>query len=106
MIRTKLENKACEGTKVRFLRNDIWEDKDYQNISSGNAIQQIIRIRPNMSSQRINKKAKHNNDHMCPLCKKEKDTTEGVLTCEEIPEHKFTENDLYNTGEMLQSGQK
>ena len=101
MIRTKLE-KGCEGTKLRFLRNDVWEEKDYLKMASGNAIQQIIRIRLNMASQRMNSivnyKAKYNNGFMCPLCKKEEDTTEHVLTCEEMPEHKYTENDLNDTG--------
>ena len=41
VIRTKLE-KGCEGNKLRFLRNDVWEEKDYIKMASGNAIQQII----------------------------------------------------------------
>ena len=98
VIRTKLE-KGCDGTKLRFLRNDVWEEKDYLKMASGNAIQQIIRIRLNMTSQRMNYKAKYNNDFMCPLCKKEEDTTEHVLTFEEMPEHKYAENDLYDTSD-------
>ena len=47
-----------------------------------------------MASQRMNYKAKYNNDIMCPLCKKEEDTTEHVLTCEEMPEHKYMESAL------------
>ena len=34
-----------------------------------------------------------------PALQKEEDTTEHVLTCEEMPEHKYTENDLYDTGD-------
>ena len=98
VIRTKLE-KGCEGTKLRFLRNDVWEEKDYLKMASGNEIQHIIRIRLNMASQRMNYKAKYNNDFMCSFCKKEEDTTEHILTCEEMPEHKYTENDLYDTGD-------
>ena len=98
VIRTKLE-KECEGTKLRFLRNDVWEEKDYLKMASGNAIQQVIRIRLNMMSQRMNYKAKYNNGFMCLFCKKEEDTTEHVLTCEEMPEHKYTENDPYDTGD-------
>ena len=93
--------KRVEGTKLRFLRNDVWEEKDYLKMSSGNAIQQIIRIRLNMSSPRMNYEAKYNNYFMCPLCKKERDRTEHVLTCEEMPECKFMENDLYNTRDVL-----
>ena len=52
-----------------------------------------------MVSQRMNYKAKYNNDIMCLLCKKEEDTTEHVLTCEEMPEHKYMESDLYDTGD-------
>ena len=47
----------------------------------------------------MNYKAKYNNDFMCPLCKKEEDTTEHVLTREEMPEHKYMENDHYDTGD-------
>ena len=90
---------GCEGNKLRFLRNDVWEENDYLKMASGNAIQQIIRIRLNMASQRMNYKAKYKNDFMCPLCKKEEDTTEHVLTCEEMREHKYTKNDLYDTGD-------
>ena len=40
---------------------------------------------------------------MCLLCKKEADTTEHVLTCEEMPENKYTENGLYDTGDAAKS---
>ena len=28
VIRAKLK-KGCEGTKLKLLRNDVWEEKDY-----------------------------------------------------------------------------
>ena len=64
-------------------------------MSSGNAIQQIIRIRINMSSQRMNYKAKYDNDFMHLLCKKKRTQRRK---CQNINLQKTT----FTTQRMLQ----
>ena len=86
-IRQAIVNKMkqqCLGTKLRFVRNDSWEVKEYIKKGTGLSIQSILRSRLNITEQRMKYKNKCGNDLLCPLCHKCADTTEHVKECHNI----------------------
>ena len=84
------------ATKLRLARNTKWGMKEYIRKGMGSLIQQVIKIRLNMTDQKRNFRNKYGENLNCPLCDVKEDTTEHVLSCSKMPPHQLTQDDLYN----------
>ena len=93
--RVKLQEQ-CNATKLRLVRDTKWEMKEYIRKGTGSLIQQVIKIRLNMTAQKRNYRNKYGENLNCPLCDVKEDTTEHVLSCSKMPPHQLTQDDLYN----------
>ena len=88
------------GTKLRLVRNTKWGMKEYIRKGTGSLIQQVIKIRLNMTDQKRNYRNKCRENLKCPLCDVKEDTTEHVLSCSKMPLHQLTQDDLYNVEDI------
>ena len=66
-VRVKLQEQ-CHATKLRLVRNTKWEMKEYIRKGTGSLIQQVIKIRLNMTAQKRNYRNKYGENLNCPLC--------------------------------------
>ena len=80
-IEKRLGEEMKEKTKLRLVRDDKFERKNYIIEERGNKIIKIMKIRLNMAECRCNYKGMYGNEIMCPLCQEEEDTTEHLLQC-------------------------
>ena len=78
-ISRRLRNEVEQSTKQRFLIKETFIRKDYIKQGSRFTISEMMKIRLNMTEQKINYKGSHTHDLSCPLSQKEPDTTEHVL---------------------------
>ena len=78
MVRDETVNK----TKLRFMKNDKYERKEYLNLCSIKDVTKIMRFRLNMTKTKANYKGKYD-DLTCDGCKEEQETTEHIISCEE-----------------------
>ena len=80
----------CNGTKLRLVRNTKWGMKEYIRKGTGSLIQQVIKIRLNMTDKKKNNfRNKYGENLNCPLCDVKDDTTEHVLSCSKMPPHQL-----------------
>ena len=70
--------------------------KEYIRRGTGSLIQQVIKIRLNMTAQKRNYRNKYGENLNCSLCDVKEDTSKHVLSCSEMPPHQLTQDDLYN----------
>ena len=84
-IQQRLTDDLKEKTKARTIQKDKWLKKEY--IKNGNAddIKYILKIRLHMWGVKKNY-PKNDTDTICPICRKEEDTTEHVLDYEVVLE--------------------
>ena len=84
-IQQRLTDDLKEKTKARTIPKDKWLKKEY--IKNGNAgdIKYILKIRLHMWGVKKNY-PKNDTDTICPICRKEEDTTEHVLDYEVVLE--------------------
>ena len=94
-LRVELQEQ-CYATKLRLVRNTKWEMKEYIRKGTGSRIQQVIKIRLNMTDQKRNYRNKYEENLKCPLCDVKEDTTEHVLSCSKMPPYQLTQDDLYS----------
>ena len=74
--------------------------KEYIRKGAGSLIQQVIKIKLNMTDQKRNFQHKYGENLKCPLCDVKEDTTEHVLSCSKMPPHQLTQDDLYNVEDI------
>ena len=79
-VRAKLQEQ-CDARKLRLVRNTKWEMKEYIRKGTGSLIQQVIKIRLNMTDEKRNYRNKYGENLKCLLCDVKEDTTEHVLSC-------------------------
>ena len=83
-VRVNLQEQY-NATKLRLVRNTKWRMKEYIRKGTGSFIQQVIKIRLNMTDQKRNFRNKYGENLNCSLCDVKEDTTEHVLSCSETP---------------------
>ena len=82
-IEAVIKEEACEKTKMRFLQNERFEEKEYMKQCSFKEYQQIMRLRLNMVKAKANFGGQ-DGEAKCPAECNEEDTTEHLLTCEKL----------------------
>ena len=65
-VRVKLQEQ-CNATKLRQVRNTKWGMKEYIRNRTGSLIQQVIKIRINMTDQKRNFRNKYGENLNCPF---------------------------------------
>ena len=93
-----------EKTKARTMQKDKWLMKEY--IENGNAddIKDILKIKLHMWNVKKNY-PKNDTNTICPICRKEEDTTEHVLDCEVVLEkgkHTIRSSNINHWKQILQ----
>ena len=93
-----------EKTKARTIQKDKWLMKEY--IKNGNAddIKDILKIKLHMWNVKKNY-PKNDTNTICPICRKEEDTTEHVLDCEVVLEkgkHTIRSSNINHWKQILQ----
>ena len=78
--------------------------KEYIRKGTGSLIQQVIRIRLNMTDQKRTYRNKYWENLKCPLCDVEEDTTEHVPSCSKMPPHQLTQDDFYSIEDIGKGG--
>ena len=71
-----MENK----NKLKTIREDKWERKEYIPIFESDVVKDIIKIRLHMWELKKNY-PREEEDMKCPICTQNEDTTEHVLEC-------------------------
>ena len=71
-----MENK----NKLKIIREDKWERKEYIPIFDSDLVKDIIKIRLHMWELKKNY-PREEEDMKCPICTQNEDTTEHVLEC-------------------------
>ena len=71
-----MENK----NKLKTIREDKWERKEYIPIFDSDLVKDIIKIRLHMWELKKNY-PREEEDMKCPTCTQKEDTTERVLEC-------------------------
>ena len=69
-------------TKLRLIKYDKYERKEYLNTCSIKNVTKTMRYRLNMTKIKANYKGKCN-DLTCDACKEEQETTEHIPNCKE-----------------------
>ena len=89
-----MENK----TKLRTVREDQWERKEYIATCDSSLVKDTVRIRLHLQELKKNYPRKEE-DMKCPICNQKKDTREHVLECQ-------TAKTVYRIREIPQNAQK
>ena len=90
--------KAAENmTKLRFIKGESFERKEYINEMSGYESLQTIRTRLNMQPVYQNYKGDVSLGKLCPYCTRKEDSTEHLVECEELGRTMLKSQDLTNT---------
>jgi len=92
MLNVKMKEE-CRKTKMRFIEDDEYEQKEYVKKSNVTTSKQIMKTRLNMINLKSNFKGS-SIDQRCTACKKENETTEHVLRCEKYK--KLINKDIQN----------
>ena len=77
-----VRDETANKTKLRLIKNDKYERKEYLNTCSIKDVTKIMRFRLNMIKIRANYKGKYD-DLTCDGCKEEQETTEHIVSCSE-----------------------
>ena len=77
-----VRDETANKTKLRLIKNDKYERKEYLNTCSIKDVTKIMRFRLNMIKIRANYKGKYD-DLTCDGCKEEQETTEHIVSCRE-----------------------
>ena len=80
-IQERVEREMENKTKLRTVREDKWERKEYSATCDSDLVIDIIKIRLHMWGLKKNYPRKEE-DMKCPICTKKEDTTEHVLECQ------------------------
>ena len=77
-----VRDETANKTKLRLIKYDKYERKEYLNTCSIKDVTKIMRYRLNMTKIKANYKGKYN-DLTCDACKEEQETTEHITNCKE-----------------------
>ena len=80
-IQERVEKEMENKTKLRTVREDKWERKEYIATCDSNLVKDIIKIRLHMWE--LKKNYSREEEHTkCPICNQKEDTTKHVLECQ------------------------
>ena len=80
-IQERVEKEMENKTKLRTVREDKWERKEYIAKCDSDLVKDIIKIRLHMWELKKNY-PREEEDMECPICNQKEDTTEHVLECQ------------------------
>ena len=80
-IQERVEKEMENKTKLRTVREDKWERKEYITTCDSDLVKDIIKIRLHMWELKKNY-PREEEDTKCPICNQKEDTTEHVLECQ------------------------
>ena len=80
-IQERVEKEMENKTKLRTVREDKWERKEYIAKCDSDLVKDIIKIRLHMWELKKNY-PREEEDMKCPICNQKEDTTEHVLECQ------------------------
>ena len=80
-IQERVEKEMKNKTKLRTVREDKWERKEYITTCDSDLVKVIIKIRLHMWELKKNY-PREEEDTKCPTCNQKEDTTEHVLECQ------------------------
>ena len=80
-IQERVEKEMENKTKLRTVREDKWERKEYITTCDGDLVKDIIKIRLHMWKMKKNYPGEKE-DKRCPICNQKEDTTEHALQCQ------------------------
>ena len=80
-IQERVEKEMENKTKLRTVREDKWERKEYIATCDSDLVKDIMKIRLHMSELKKNY-PREEQDTKCPMCNQKEDTTEHVLECQ------------------------
>ena len=78
-VEKEMENK----NKLRTVREDKWERKEYIATCDSDLVKDILKIRPHMWELKKNF-PREEEGMKCPICNQKEDTTEHVLECQTV----------------------
>ena len=82
-IQEKVEKEMENKTKLRTVREDKWERKEYIAKCDSDLVKDIIKIRLHYDVWELKKNYPREEENMkCPICNQKEDTTEHVLECQ------------------------
>ena len=91
-IQERVEKEMENKTRLRTVREDKWERKEYITTSDSDLVKDIIKIRLYMWELKKNY-PREENYTKCPICNQKEDTTEHVLECQTAKTlHKIRDN--------------
>ena len=80
-IQERVEKEMENKTKLRTVREDKWERKEYIATCDSDLVKDIIKIRLHMWELKKNY-PREEEDMKCPICNHKEQTTEHVLECQ------------------------
>ena len=80
-IQERVEKEMENKTKLRTVREDKWERKEYIATCDSDLVKDIMKIRLHMSEFKKDH-PREEEDTKCPMCNQKEDTTEHVLVCQ------------------------
>ena len=80
-IQERVEKEMENKTKLRTVREDKWERKEYIATCDSDLVKDIMKIRLHMSELKKNY-PREEQDTKCPMCNQKEDTAEHVLECQ------------------------
>ena len=89
--------KQLQMKKLRFISDPgVFERRKYLEVMDGKTAVKVLKMRLNMMEVYGNFKGNLYLERLCPLCQKEEDTTEHLITCDAINQNKITPAHLSN----------
>ena len=80
-IQERVEKEMENKTKLRTVREEKWERKEYITTCDSDLVKDIIKFRLYMWGLKKNY-PREEEDSKCPICSQKEDTTEHVLECQ------------------------
>ena len=80
-IQERVEKEMENKTKLRTVREDKWERKEYITTCDSDLVKDIIKIRLHMWELKKNY-PREEEDTKCPIFNQNEDTTDHVLDCQ------------------------
>ena len=80
-IQERVENEMENKTKLRTVREDKWERKEYLTTCDSDLVKDIIKIRLHIWELKKNY-PREEEDTECPVCNQKEDTTEHIRECQ------------------------
>ena len=90
--------------KLRFISDPVvFQRRKYLEVMDGKTAVKVLKMRLNMMEVYGNFKGNLYLERLCPLCQKEEDTTEHLITCYAINQNKITPAHLSNEDNIMEA---